>query len=72
MRTFARWTSDPPLRRTSNIAAQDLPAVVTLPNEITTKINAFMQSLELIYGAFDFIVTPGGRYVFLEVNPGGA
>jgi glutathione synthase/RimK-type ligase-like ATP-grasp enzyme len=46
--------------------------VATLPNEITMKINAFMQSLGLVYGAFDFIVTPDGRYVFLEVNPGGA
>ena len=24
-----------------------------------------------VYGAFDFIVTPEGRYVFLEINPGG-
>jgi len=45
---------------------------VILPDEIATKINAFMKSLELIYGAFDFIVAPDGRYVFLEVNPGGA
>ena len=29
-------------------------------------------NLGLVYGAFDFIVTPDGRYVFLEVNPGGA
>lgn len=46
--------------------------VVTLPNEITAKINGFMKSLGLVYGAFDFIVTPDGRHVFLEVNPGGA
>jgi D-alanine-D-alanine ligase-like ATP-grasp enzyme len=31
-----------------------------------------MEHLGLVYGAFDFIVTPEGRYVFLEVNPGGA
>jgi hypothetical protein len=24
-----------------------------------------------VYGAFDFIVTPKGHYVFLEVNPAG-
>jgi hypothetical protein len=48
------------------------PARNMAPDEIATKINAFMKSLELIYGAFDFIVTPDGRYVFLEVNPGGA
>jgi hypothetical protein len=45
---------------------------VTLPSETTMKISAFMESLGLTYGAFDFIVTPDGRYVFLEVNPGGA
>lgn len=45
---------------------------VTLPSEIATKIIAFMETLGLVYGAFDFIVTPDGRYVFLEVNPGGA
>lgn len=54
-------------------AQHDVPyQAVTLPNEITTKINAFMEFLGLMYGAFDFIVTPDGRYVFLEVNPGGA
>jgi glutathione synthase/RimK-type ligase-like ATP-grasp enzyme len=45
---------------------------VTLPREIAAKITAFMEALGLVYGAFDFIVTPDGRYVFLEVNPGGA
>jgi D-alanine-D-alanine ligase-like ATP-grasp enzyme len=30
-----------------------------------------MKAFDLIYGAFDFIVTPEGRYVFLEVNPSG-
>jgi len=45
---------------------------VDLPQAVAAKIQAFMQALGLIYGAFDFIVTPDGRYVFLEVNPGGA
>ncbi len=44
---------------------------VELPGEIEAKILAFMQAFGLIYGAFDFIVTPEGRYVFLEVNPSG-
>ena len=30
-----------------------------------------MQWFGLIYGAFDCIVTPEGRHVFLEVNPAG-
>jgi len=45
---------------------------VSLPSEVAMKIKAFMEFLGLTYGAFDFIVTPEGRYVFLEVNPGGA
>ena len=42
-----------------------------LPREIETKILALMKIFGLVYGAFDFIVTPDGRYVFLEVNPSG-
>ena len=30
-----------------------------------------MDAFGLLYGAFDFIVTPEGRHVFLEVNPAG-
>lgn len=44
---------------------------IDLPPEIETKIHAFMDAFGLVYGAFDFIVTPDGRYVFLEVNPSG-
>lgn len=44
---------------------------IDLPREVETKIHAFMEAFGLIYGAFDFIVTPEGRYVFLEVNPAG-
>jgi glutathione synthase/RimK-type ligase-like ATP-grasp enzyme len=51
---------------------QDLEyEVVELPPEIEAKILIFMRTFGLIYGAFDFIVTPEGRYVFLEVNPSG-
>ena len=42
-----------------------------LPAEIAAKIREFMRRFGLWYGAFDFIVTPDGRYVFLEVNPAG-
>jgi glutathione synthase/RimK-type ligase-like ATP-grasp enzyme len=44
---------------------------VDLPREIEGKIFAFMRTFGLFYGAFDFIVTPEGRYVFLEINPSG-
>lgn len=30
-----------------------------------------MAELGLVYGAFDFVITPQGEWVFLEVNPGG-
>jgi glutathione synthase/RimK-type ligase-like ATP-grasp enzyme len=44
---------------------------VILPSDVEAKIRALMQSFGLVYGAFDFIVTPEGRHVFLEVNPAG-
>ncbi len=30
-----------------------------------------MAELGLVFGAFDFIETPSGEYVFLEINPTG-
>jgi hypothetical protein len=30
-----------------------------------------MRSLGIVFGCFDFIVTPAGEHVFLEVNPMG-
>lgn len=47
------------------------PVPYALPEAIGTSIRAFMAGFGLVYGAFDFIVRPDGRYVFLEVNPGG-
>lgn len=46
-------------------------AVHNLSPDIEAKIQALMKEFGLIYGAFDFIVTPDGRHVFLEVNPAG-
>jgi MvdC family ATP-grasp ribosomal peptide maturase len=42
-----------------------------LPDELLRLLQAFMGKLGLLFGAFDFIVTPSGDYVFLEVNPLG-
>ncbi len=42
-----------------------------IPDEIVDRIKALMDNFGLLYGALDFIVTPSGDYVFLEVNPGG-
>jgi len=42
-----------------------------LPEEVATRLVRLVADLGLVYGAADFIVTPEGRHVFLEVNPGG-
>lgn len=47
------------------------PEPHVLPAEIADALLAFMREFGLLYGAFDLIVTPDGRYVFLEINPGG-
>jgi glutathione synthase/RimK-type ligase-like ATP-grasp enzyme len=44
---------------------------IDLPPEVERKVHAVMDAFGLVYGALDFIVTPEGRYVFLEVNPAG-
>lgn len=43
----------------------------TLPTIVAERVSRLMQQLGLVYGAIDFIVTPEGEHVFLEVNPGG-
>ena len=42
-----------------------------LPAELEKRLLSFMRYFGLNYGAVDFILTPDGRYVFLEVNPVG-
>ncbi|MFL6334564.1 MAG: MvdC family ATP-grasp ribosomal peptide maturase [Pyrinomonadaceae bacterium] len=42
-----------------------------LPAEVARGLQALMTELGLVFGAIDFIRTPAGEYVFLEVNPGG-
>ncbi len=43
-----------------------------LPAEVEHGLRRLVQRLDLHYGAIDMIVTPEGRYVFLEINPHGA
>lgn len=38
---------------------------------VERKISELMRRMNLCFGSLDFIVTPGGEYVFLEVNPVG-
>lgn len=42
-----------------------------LPDDVSEKLLRFMDQFNLKYGAVDFRLTPGGEYVFLEVNPAG-
>ena len=45
--------------------------VFALPIHIQNKIRKFMKIRKLETGSLDFILTPEGKYVFLEVNPCG-
>ena len=42
-----------------------------LPDEVERACFQLMRSLGIVFGCFDFIVTPEGEHVFLEVNPAG-
>jgi hypothetical protein len=42
-----------------------------LPAEVEDRCIELVQALGLSYGAIDLVLTPDGRYVFLEINPAG-
>ena len=42
-----------------------------LPAEIEVKLLLLMKKWGLTYGAIDMILTPNGKYTFLEINPNG-
>lgn len=46
-------------------------SIATLPRDVAARARRMMKSLGLSYGALDFIDTPKGEHVFLEVNPSG-
>ncbi|GCE00725.1 ATP-grasp ribosomal peptide maturase [Embleya hyalina] len=41
------------------------------PPAVTRSVLAMLDALGLPYGAFDFVITPAGEWVMLEVNPSG-
>lgn len=45
--------------------------VHALPQAIADQCCRFLEKMCLNFGAFDFVVTPDGEYVFLECNPNG-
>jgi glutathione synthase/RimK-type ligase-like ATP-grasp enzyme len=57
--------------RREGVALIDAWRPYTLPEPVRAQVLKLMEALRLNYGAFDFIVTPEGRHVFLEVNPSG-
>ena len=42
-----------------------------MPDDIAGKCIRYLKLMRLKFGAFDFVVTPTGEYVFLECNPNG-
>jgi hypothetical protein len=42
-----------------------------LPEEVVKKTQSLLAELGAVYAALDFIVTPDGEHIFLEVNPMG-
>jgi hypothetical protein len=42
-----------------------------LPREVKLRCVRLVERLGLCYGAIDLVLTPDGRYVFLEINPNG-
>lgn len=45
--------------------------LVDPPEQVTTGIRLLMSGFGLIFGALDFVITPHGEWVFLEINPTG-
>jgi len=46
-------------------------SVHELPRDVNERCLSIVERLGLRYGAIDMVVTPDGRYVFIEINPNG-
>lgn len=44
---------------------------IPVPDDVVKKTQALLSELRAVYAAVDFIVTPDGDWLFLEVNPSG-
>lgn len=42
-----------------------------MPGSVLDRVRRFMREIGIVFGCFDFIVTPDGEHVFLEVNQAG-
>lgn len=45
--------------------------VIETPPDVRRRVRTYLRELALTFGAFDFSVTPDGRWWFLECNPAG-
>ena len=61
-RAYVDWRSD---------YASNQYESIEVPYSVRAGIQAMMQRLGLVFGAFDFVVSPAGEWFFLEVNPNG-
>ncbi|MBL9037372.1 MAG: MvdC family ATP-grasp ribosomal peptide maturase [Archangium sp.] len=57
--------------RVSRAGRQTTWTTASLPRDEVTRVRAMLKALGLVSGAFDFIETPEGQLVLLEVNPAG-
>ncbi len=57
--------------RKQGVALLNAWEAYTLPGDVEEKLLKLMAEFRLNYGAIDIILTPDGRYIFLEVNPVG-
>lgn len=44
---------------------------ITVPDVVRRSVAAYLADFRLVFGAFDFAVTPDGAWAFLECNPNG-
>lgn len=51
--------------------SKNIYALIDIPNRIKTMCLDILKLFNLHFGAFDFIVTPEGKWIFLEINPNG-
>jgi len=45
--------------------------VHTLPDEMQKKVLALVRAFDLQFSSMDFLLTPAGEYVFIDLNPNG-
>lgn len=46
-------------------------SLIDCPKDIIRKCYQMMLDFNLVFGAFDFVVTPENEWIFLEINPNG-